>query len=202
MTGATRRTALVIGAGRPFGAEIVARLGADGYHVIAAADLADPAIAQAAAPLDAFILNAPVMLDGLRFRETGDDAFLAALTDQLFDLVAAGQIAVPLMTRGGRIVHVASRAHLGSWGGPHQIAAGAALVAMSRSMALELADQGIGVNVAAADYIGEPWDTPAARADLAAIVAFLAGPDSTLISGETILLNQDRSLRMTEGTRR
>jgi 3-oxoacyl-[acyl-carrier protein] reductase len=196
------RTAVIIGAARPFGAEIVERLGAEGYAVTAVPEGTAGAALEVDAPLDLFVLNAPVRPAGTRFRDITDDEFLSAVQEQLYELVAAGQAAARRMTKGGSIVHVASRAHLGAWGGAHQMAAGAALVGMSRSMSLELAAQGIRVNVLAPDFVGETWDTPAARAEVAGAVAFLAGPDSRLMTGETLLLDGGKSLRMTEGAKR
>jgi 3-oxoacyl-[acyl-carrier protein] reductase len=196
------RTALVIGAARPFGAEIVALLEAEGYAVTAAPDASAPDIAASAGPLDAFVLNTPVRLEGLGFLEISDADFERVLTAQVYELVAAGQAAAARLRPGGRMVVVASRAHLGAWGGAHQIASGAALVAMCRSMALELEAQGIAVNVVAPDFVGEAWDTPAARTELAAIVVFLLGSGGLLLTGQTLLLDQARSLRMTEAARR
>lgn len=199
-----QHTAIVLGGGRPFGAEIVARLTVEGFAV-RAADPADEWIERAFADierLDLLVFNAPVQPDGTRFADITDAAFLDALQDQVFDLHEAGQLAAARMQAGGCIVHVASRAHLGAWGGAHYMAAGAALVGMSRSMALELAACGIRVNVLAPDFIGSERDTEQARAEVAGAVAFLAGQDSALLTGQTLLLDQAHSLRMPESARR
>jgi 3-oxoacyl-[acyl-carrier protein] reductase len=204
--GATQ-TALVLGAARPFGAEIVARLEKAGYATVAA-DPAGNDPARAAAPfadlptLDVLVFNVPVTAGQEKFLEISDADFRLALRDSLYDLVAAGQAAVPRMKQGGRIVHVASRGHLGAWGGAHLMAAGAALVGMSRSMALELASRNIRVNVVAADFAEGKWDNPAARAQVAGTVAYLASDDSALMTGETLLLDGARSLRMSEAAQR
>lgn len=182
--------AQLIGADRPFGPEIAARLESAGYRLDADDDL------------DALIVNAPVMLDQTRFADVTDAQFFAALEHQLYEPVAAAQAALPRLRAGASIVHVSSRAHQGAWGGAHHMAAGAALIGMSRSMALELASRGIRVNCVLPDFVGAPWDTPTARAELADIVIFLAGPESRLISGETMLLDEARSLKMTETARR
>ncbi|MEO5641243.1 MAG: SDR family oxidoreductase [Sphingomicrobium sp.] len=187
------RNAVVIGADRPFGREILERLGAEGYALVDGGG---------SGPIDLLVVNRPVEAKGIAFREIDDAEFMAAVSDQLYDLVAAGQSAAPRMTGGGTIVVIASRAHLGGWGGAHVMAAGAALVGMSRSMALELAGQGVRVNVIAAPFVGEPADTPLARADVAGTVIYLAGPDGGSITGETLLLNRGDSLRMGEGRRR
>ncbi len=201
MSSASKRYAVVFGATRPFGAEIVARLGADGFTV-RGVETQTAIQAEVATPLDAFVYNAPLTQPDVRFLDLAGADFEAALDDQLYGLVFCAQAAVGRLKRGGAIGHVASRAHLGAWGGAHLAAAGAALVAMGRSMALELSAEGIRVNTLATDFVGAPWDTPAARADVANAVAFLAGEESRLVSGETILLNQTRSLRMAEAARR
>jgi len=190
-----RRAALVIGADRPFGDQIVRALEADGYAVARSR-------AQAVETLDLLVVNSPVEPSRIRFRDMSDADFSLALEDQLVALVTAVQFAAPRMAGGGAIVHVASKAHLGTWDGVDNAAAGAASVAMARSMALELAGQGIRVNTLAPDYVGEAWDSATARQDLAATVAWLGSPASGLISGETILLNQGRSLQMALAARR
>jgi NAD(P)-dependent dehydrogenase (short-subunit alcohol dehydrogenase family) len=184
---------LVIGADRAFGGEIVAALERDGHAVArsfdAAADL-----------LDVLVVNTPVAPHGIRFRDMTDADFIGALEDQLYVLTDAMRFAAPRMVAGGAIVHVGSKAHLGTWDGVELAAAGAACVALMRSLALEL--RGIRVNTLAADFVGEPWDSQASRVDLAATVAWLGGSSALLISGETILLDSARSLRMPLADRR
>jgi NAD(P)-dependent dehydrogenase (short-subunit alcohol dehydrogenase family) len=197
-----QRTAAVLGAWRPFGAEIVARLELDGFAVTAIDESADEASIAAGGPLDAFVVNAPVQLETARFVDIAEADFVRALQTQLYDVVSAGQAAVRRLRRGGAIAHVTSHAHLGTWGGAHQSAAGAALVAMSRSMALELDSNEIRVNTLATDFVGSAWDTPAARESVAAAVSFLVNSDSESVSGETILLDRAGSLRMRQSARR
>lgn len=188
------RAIAIIGAERPFGTEIVARLAQDGCRI-------DHGLA-GGGPLDALVVNMPVILAETRFADITDDQFRSTLDEQIYEPAAAAQAAAARLVQGGAIVHIASRAHLGGWGGAHQMAAGAALIGLSRSMALEFADAGVRVNVVAPGFPGERWDTPEARAEIADVVAFLIGPGSTSISGETILLDRGTSLRMTESARR
>ena len=180
------------GADRPFGAEIHARLLHEGYD----------AAQTGGEPIDVLVVNAPVTLGGERFDAIADHAFHAAMEKLLFEIVETAQAALPRMGRGGRIVHVAARGHLGAWGGAHWMAANAALIAMTRSMALELAEDGIRVNALAPDFAGERWETPGTRAELAAAVAFLANGETSQLTGETLLLDGARSLRMSEARRR
>lgn len=181
---------VVLGADRQFGSEIVARLRADGFAVAT--------VLEGDAALDGLVINAPPTPSETRFREITDGAFLAALDNQVFEPAAACQAAAPRLRSGASIVFVASRAHLGGWAGADTIAAGAALIGMSRSLALEFAERGIRVNVLAPDFAGLAWETPQALAEIAGTVAWLAGPDSAAISGETVLLDRGRTLRMNE----
>ena len=190
-----RCVAVVLGAARPFGAEIVARLRNDGLRVVAVADGSLEGVTDVE-EIGICVVNTPVELRGIAFRDLSEEDFREALEPQLYDLVAAGQWAASRMRSGGCIVHVASKAHLGSWGGAHHMAAGGALVAVGRSMALEFDAAGIRVNTVATDFAGSMDDDPETRRYVAATVAWLAGPDSAAVSGETILANRGRSLRL------
>ena len=189
------RAVLLIGADRPFGGEIAGALEAEGHAVATS-------VGDAAAKLDMLVVNSPVRPRQIRFRDMTDADFALPLEEQLYEFVAAAQFAVPRMIAGGSIVQIASKAHLGTWDGVDIAAAGGACVAMARSMALELAPLGIRVNTLAGGYVGESWDDRAAREDIAATVAWLGSPASRLISGETILLDQGRSLQMALAARR
>ena len=81
------------------------------------------------------------------------------------------------------------------------MAASAAMAGMTRSMALELAVDGISVNHVAAGFAGAPWDTPESRRCVANTVCYLAAPDTGLV-GETLIVDGGRSLRMSESRRR
>jgi NAD(P)-dependent dehydrogenase (short-subunit alcohol dehydrogenase family) len=98
---------------------------------------------------------------------------------------------------GGRIVNVGSRAALEPSGGSlAYTVAKAGVVALTRALADEVKDDGILVNA----VIPSTIDTPANRrampkadfdrwpkpAELAAVIAWLCGPDNTLASGATI----------------
>jgi NAD(P)-dependent dehydrogenase (short-subunit alcohol dehydrogenase family) len=219
---AGKATAIVIGAGRVFGNEIVARLAAEGYRVIAAdATLPrlDPGIAGATAMrLDAtdpaavaalfaqersvavLVLNSPVSVGTKRFIDILDAELDAALNLSVVEPVCVVHEGLGSFIRGGSIVLVASRAHLGAWGGAHMMAAGATAITMSRVMALELENSGVRVNVVAPDFIEEI--KPEAPRQVAGIVAFLASAASEPVSGQTLLVNGTTSLQLRESVYR
>lgn len=116
------------------------------------------------------------------------------------------------MPQGGRIVNLASRAMLGARHYPHYVASKAAVVGLTRAMALELAPQGITVNAVApgvieTDMLKARSDTnlqglrslqPLGRlgtpADIARTVVFLAAPEADFITGQILLVDGGRSL--------
>lgn len=116
------------------------------------------------------------------------------------------------MPRGSRIVNLASRAMLGARHYAHYVASKAAVVGLTRAMALELAPHGITVNAVApgvieTDMLRARSDTnlealralqPLGRlgtpADIARSVVFLAAAEADFITGQVILVDGGRSL--------
>lgn len=149
---------------------------------------------------------------------TGRPADVVATTDDDFDRAMAvnvraalivSQAMIPIMREQqfGRIVMIASRAALGKVNRTAYSASKAALIGMTRTMALELGIHGITANVVAPG----PIDTPAFRAanpegspararieagtavgrlgtpaDIAHAVAFLLAEESGFITGQTL----------------
>jgi NAD(P)-dependent dehydrogenase (short-subunit alcohol dehydrogenase family) len=117
---------------------------------------------------------------------------------------------VPGMPDGGRIVLIGSRTAAGAAGRSQYAASKAALVAMARSWALELAPRGITVNVVAPAATETPMlhdparsGTPPRRPpigrfirpdEVAAMTAFLLGPDAGAITGQQIVICGGSSL--------
>jgi len=157
--------------------------------------------------LDVFVSNAaratfkPVAdLSAKAFRRTME------MNAQAF--LVGGRLAAGLMDRGGRIVGVSSLgAHACAPGYAALGSAKAALEALARYMAVELAPRNINVNVVCGGLVETPSvqshpeyrelaervlaRTPAGRLgrpeDLAGVVAFLCSPESDWIRGQTLI---------------
>jgi len=164
---------ILLGADRPFGAELATRLAHEGEVETTLPH---------EGPIDALVLNVPVVREGTRFAEVTDAQLAEALDTMVFDVVAAVQSALPLFAPGARILAVAARGHLGS-------------------IALELSERGLRANLLAPDFAGERWDTPKSRAEVAEAAAFLARPGMALMNGQTLLLDGMRSMRLSESRR-
>ena len=119
-------------------------------------------------------------------------------------------VLVPRMPDGGRVILIGSRTASGAAGRSQYAATKAALVAMARSWALELAPRGITVNVVAPAATETPMLQDPARSGLppqrppigrfikpeevAAMTAFLLGPDAGAITGQQIVICGGSSL--------
>lgn len=200
---APRGPVLLTGSQHPLAGAVQQRLQADGHAVLALAAGDDAALAAALADgsrRDALVLVTPTTLSGLAFDAIDDAAFEAALEAQLLVVVRSVQAALPWLAPGAQIVIVGSRGHLGAWGGVHQMAASAGLVAMARSMALELQPDGLGVNLVASEFSGGRHDTPQQRAAVAHAVAMLCARGHG-ITGQCLVIDDLAALRMSESRR-
>lgn len=235
-----QRVAFVTGGAQGIGRAIAARLAEDGCHVVVAdlqagaaqqaadeiaasggraegigLDIRDrPAVAAAFDHLpriDVAVNNAGIFTDRPFFELTEQDFDLAHQVN-VVGLFIVAQEAAKRMEEGGRIVNIASRAFLGARGHAHYVASKAAVVGLTRAMAIELAARGISVNAVAPGLI----DTPILRAlseermkyqlslqptgkagrpeDIANAVSFFASPRTGFVTGQTLLVDGGKSL--------
>lgn len=182
-----------------------------------AADVSDPAAIAALAKtiqadherIDILVNNAGVTRDGLSLRmsENDWDTVLNTNLKGAFFFIQAFQRTM-LRQRKGRIINISSVSGIaGQAGQANYSASKAGLIGLTKALARELASRSITVNAVAPGFIttdmteGLPEDLkktvtaniPLARFgqpdDIAAAVAFLAGPDAAYITGQTLTVD-------------
>jgi 3-oxoacyl-[acyl-carrier protein] reductase len=166
-------------------------------------------IGKSVGPISVLVNNAGVTRDTLLLRMKDEDWDAVIATDltsvfRLSRLVLRGM----MKAKKGRIVSIGSV--VGSMGNPGQAnycAAKAGLIGFSKSLAKEIGSRGITVNVVAPGFIDTdmtkdlgdaaraallaqvPVGRLGAPSDIAAAVAFLASPEASYITGETLHVN-------------
>jgi len=115
-----------------------------------------------------------------------------------------GNVLLPRMSNGGRMILIGSRTAAGAVGRSQYAATKAALLGMARSWAAELAPKGVTVNIVAPGATETPMLNDPARAgtppkkppigrfiqpeEVAALTSFLVGPEASAITGQQIVI--------------
>lgn len=239
-TPVTTRIAFVTGAAQGIGLATVARLAREGCRVIGM-DRQPQALSAAMTVLQNEGLNVVAAVCDICDREAVtaaldaeprvdtmvcaagiyNDAPLLELTEQAFRQMLEvnvigtfipAQEAARRMQAGGRIVTVSSRGALGGTRFAHYVASKAAVIGLTRAMAMELRPRQIAVNSIAPGFTDTPmtrsappemfaaWEQlepsgKAASPDMIAdAIAFLASPSTRFITGQTLYVDGGKSL--------
>ncbi|QCC47857.1 SDR family NAD(P)-dependent oxidoreductase [Halobellus limi] len=159
--------------------------------------------------LDVLVNNAayyaPLVTDKKRFDEIPSEEWDTVLAVNAKGTFLASKHALDAFGDGGSIVNISSSVvTMGVPGFLHYVASKGAVLAMTRAMAAEVGDIGVRVNAVMPgftwseasqqageeyleDYVGEQdLDRVVEPEDIAGVVAFLASPDSGVMTGQAI----------------
>src|SRR5438105_2722921 len=198
--------------------QIVAQIKAEGGSAEAiACDIANSdsltaaveKVAEAHGRLDVLVNNAGITKDGLILRMDDEDFDSVITTNLKSAFVAIRAAARPMMrAKGGRIINISSVSGVaGNAGQANYAASKAGLIGLSKSVAKELAGKNVTCNVVAPGFITTDMTDvlndqiketvkghiPLRRFgqpdEIASVVSFLAGPDSSYITGQVICVD-------------
>lgn len=185
------------------------------------ADVTDPDSLEAAfsgLELDALVNNAayyaPLVGNKKRFDEIDPEEWDTVMGVNAKGVYLASRAALPHLNEGSAIVNISSSTALkGTSGFLHYVASKAAVLGMTRAMANELGDLDVRVNAVAPGFTaseaslqaGEEYVEGRAESqalskrsiqpeDIADAVAFLAGPHSKMITGQTMTVDGGRRM--------
>ena len=168
------------------------------------------AVADSGGPLVGLVNNAGITRDA-RLVNMADDDFAAVLDVNLGAAFRLSSALVELMTEGGSIVNIASRAYLGNFGQFNYSMSKGGVVGLTRAMALAHAPH-VRVNAIAPGLIGTemamaipddvlermisaiPLERMGTPEEIANVVWFLLTPLSSYITGHVVVVGGGRSL--------
>jgi 3-oxoacyl-[acyl-carrier protein] reductase len=168
------------------------------------------AVEASGAPLVGLVNNAGITRDA-RLVNMADDEFAAVLEVNLGAAFRLTTELAPVMSDGGSVVNIASRAYLGNFGQFNYSMSKGGVVGMTRAMALSLAPH-VRVNAVAPGLIASemsmaipeeirekmiesiPLDRMGTPDEIANTVWWLLTPLSSYITGEVIVVGGGRSL--------
>lgn len=161
--------------------------------------------------VDALVCAAGVYSDAAILDLT-EAEFRRVLDINVIGTFIPAQEAARRMQAGGRIVTISSRGALGGTRFAHYVASKAAVVGLTRAMAMELRSRQIAVNSVAPGFTDTPmtrsappemfaaWESlePSGKAaspdEIAHAIAFLASPQTSFITGQTLFVDGGKSL--------
>ncbi|WDA39774.1 SDR family NAD(P)-dependent oxidoreductase [Erythrobacter sp. BLCC-B19] len=226
--------ALVTGGAQGIGRSVAERLAAQGWSVTAAdrdeaalaavegqgiapavLDVSDSAAVAALVdrlpPLDVVVNCAGIAAELLPLKDIPREAFERMLRVNLGGTFILAREAARRMERGA-IINIASRGYLGGAGAAHYVASKAAVVGLTRALAVELRWRGISVNAVAPGMVEtrmiddftpemrarlsrlEPAGGPMPPATIAEAVAYLASAAGRMVNGQVLLVDGGKSL--------